>query len=158
LRPRLRKPCSPKAVSCRGKISHKRVAESRCSDHRGNKTRSSEKAMIQGQRGKTEHKRTNLCDHERLDCTSVGDMGSNTQVDHRSTAVYSSRRPIGNLGLNKISLIFVILRMHHRQRPGTTGYCSSLLTWNMSSNFSFETRRRSNFWRSLMALSAIFSS
>jgi hypothetical protein len=71
--------------------------------------RNSEKAMIQERKGKIAHKRTNLCDHERLDFSCVGDMGSNTQVDHRSTAVYGSRRPIGNLGLNEISLIFIIL-------------------------------------------------
>lgn len=101
--------------------------------------------MIQERKEKTAHERTNLCDHERLDFSGVGNMGSNAKVDHRSTAVYSRGRPIGNLGLNKISLVFIILRMHHRQQTETPDYCGSLLTWNISSNFSFETRRRSNF-------------
>ena len=52
---------------------------------------------------------TDLGDHERLDLSSVGDVGPNAQVDHRSATVYSGRRAVGNFRLNKISLVFVIL-------------------------------------------------
>ena len=74
----------------------------------------SEKKMIQQQNEYLTH--ANLSDHERLDFSSVGDVRSNAQVDHGSATVYSRRRPIGNFSLNKISLVFIILQMHHHQR------------------------------------------
>ena len=102
--------------------------------------------------------RTNFGDHERLDFSGVGDVGTNTQVDHGSATVYGCSRPIGNFGLNKIPFVFIILQTHLRHGCERSGNRDSLLTWNISSNFVFETSRRSNFCRSLMALSAIFSS
>ena len=65
--------------------------------------------------------RADLGNHKRLDFTSVGDVRSNAQVDHGSAAVYSRRRSIRNLSLNKIFLVFIILQTHHRQRDRKAG-------------------------------------
>jgi len=57
----------------------------------------------------------NLGDHECLDFSSVGDVRSNAQIDHRSTTVNSRRRAIGNFSLNEVSLVFIVLQMHHQR-------------------------------------------
>ena len=88
--------------------------------------------------------RTDLSDHEGLDFSRVRDVRSDTQVDHGSATIYSCRRPVGNFGLNKIPLILIILHPHHRQSKQKSGQRASQLTWNISSNLSFETSRRSN--------------
>ncbi len=69
----------------------------------------------------------NLGDHERLDFSSVRDVRSNAQIDHRPTTVNSCRRPIWDFSLNKISLIFIILQMHH-QKDRESDYLASPLT------------------------------
>ena len=50
-----------------------------------------------------------LGNHESFDFSSMGDMGPNTQVNHRATAVNSGRRSVGYLGLDQIFFVFVIL-------------------------------------------------
>lgn len=62
----------------------------------------------------------NLGDHERLNLPSVRDVGSNAQIDHRSTTVNSRRRAIGNFSLNEVSLVFIILQMHHQRNRSQT--------------------------------------
>lgn len=57
----------------------------------------------------------NLGDHERLDLSSVGDVRSNAQIDHRSTTVNSRRGAIRNFGLYEVSLVFIILQMYHQR-------------------------------------------
>lgn len=69
----------------------------------------------------------NLGDHERLDFSSVGDVRSNAQIDHRSTTVNSRRRAIGNFSLNEVSLVFIILQMYH-QTDRKSNYRASQLT------------------------------
>jgi hypothetical protein len=70
----------------------------------------------------------NLGDHERLDFSSVGDVRSNAQIDHRSTTVNSRRRAVGNFSLNEVSLVFIILHMYHHQRERKSSYRASQLT------------------------------
>ena len=52
---------------------------------------------------------TDLGDHERLDLTSVGDMWTNAEVDHGSATVDSGGGAIGNLALDEILLVRVVL-------------------------------------------------
>ena len=59
--------------------------------------------------------RANLGDHERLDFSSVGDVRSNAQIDHRSTTVNSRGRAIRNFSLNEVSLVFIVLQIHHQR-------------------------------------------
>jgi hypothetical protein len=69
----------------------------------------------------------NLGDHERLDFSSVGDVRSSAQIDHRSTTVNSRRRAIRNFSLNEVSLEFIILQMYH-QRDRKSNHRASQLT------------------------------
>lgn len=50
-----------------------------------------------------------LGDHKRLDLAGVGNMGANTEIDHWAAAIDSSGGAIGDLGLDKILLILVVL-------------------------------------------------
>jgi hypothetical protein len=50
-----------------------------------------------------------LGNHESFDFSSVGNMGPNAQVNHRSTAVNSGRRSVGYFALNQVFFVFVIL-------------------------------------------------
>lgn len=50
-----------------------------------------------------------LGDHERLDLARVRDMRANTEVDHRTAAVYRGRLAVGNLGFNEVLLVLVVL-------------------------------------------------
>ena len=53
--------------------------------------------------------RPHLRDHECLDLAGMGDMGADTKIYHRPTAVYSSGRAIGNLGLDDVLFVLVVL-------------------------------------------------
>ena len=103
--------------------------------------------------------RAHLRDHECLDLAGMGDMGADTKVYHRPAAVYGGGGSVGNLGLDDIFLVLVVLcpsshelvsfqymRVYRRRTP------------NISSRVSLGTTRRSNFCFSLMARSATFSS
>ena len=50
-----------------------------------------------------------LCDHERLDLTRMRDMRADAQVDHRATAVHRRRFAVGDLRLDKVLLVLVVL-------------------------------------------------
>ena len=50
-----------------------------------------------------------LCNHECLDLSGVWDMWADTQIDHRTTSVDSGGGAIGNLGLNELLLVLVVL-------------------------------------------------
>ena len=58
--------------------------------------------------------RAHLRDHERLDLAGMGDMGADTKVYHRPAAVYGSGGSVGNLGLDDIFLVLVVLCQHVR--------------------------------------------
>ena len=61
------------------------------------------------QQARVRHCTTYLRDHESLDLASVGDMRTNTEVDHRTTAVHGGGGTIRNLGLNDVLLVLVVL-------------------------------------------------
>lgn len=50
-----------------------------------------------------------LGDHEGLNLAGMRDMGTDTKINHRSAAVYGGGGAIGDLGFNKIFLVFVVL-------------------------------------------------
>ena len=96
-----------------------------------------------------------LGDHECLNFSSMRDVGSDTEIDHRATAIDRGSAAIRNFRLNEVLLVFIILLEVVRQGNQTK---ISRRTLNISSSFSFETTRRSNFCFSFIALSETFSS
>ncbi len=50
-----------------------------------------------------------LGDHERLYSSSMRNVGTNAEVDHRTASVYGRRGAIGHFGVNEVLLVFVIL-------------------------------------------------
>ena len=50
-----------------------------------------------------------LGDHHRLDFAGMGDVRANTEINHRSAAVYSRGGAVGNFGLNEILFELVVL-------------------------------------------------
>jgi hypothetical protein len=55
------------------------------------------------------HVSTDLGDHERLDLAGMRNMRSETQIDHWPATVHGGRGPVGNLGLDEVFLILVVL-------------------------------------------------
>ena len=53
-----------------------------------------------------------LGDHEGLDLASVGNMGADAQVHHRSAAVDGGGGAIGDFGLDDVLLVLVVLYGH----------------------------------------------
>lgn len=102
------------------------------------------------ERGET----TNLGNHEGLDLAGMRNMRANAKINHRSTSVDCGRGAIGNLGLDEILLVFVVL-FFMSNNSGLKLY--KYRTLNISNNFSLDTTRRSNFCFSLMAFSETFS-
>ena len=105
----------------------------------------------------THMRRADLRHHERLDFTRVRNMWADTEVNHRSTAVYRRRATIRDLRLDEVLLVLVVLDPCVSAR-GDSSICRSKRTPNISSSFSFETKMRSNFCFSLIAKSDSFSS
>jgi hypothetical protein len=52
---------------------------------------------------------TDLGDHERLDLAGMRNVRPNTQIDHWPATVYGGGGTIGNLGLDEVFLVHVVL-------------------------------------------------
>lgn len=65
--------------------------------------------------------RTHLGDHECLDLAGMGDMGTDTKIYHRSAAVYSGGRAVGNLGLDDVLFVLVVLYNPFNDQAVTIG-------------------------------------
>lgn len=88
-------------------------------------------------------------DHKGLDTAGMRDMGSDTKVDHGATAIDGGGGAVGDLGLDEVLLVFVVLRSWGQHRVNEPN--SNDRTWNISSRSSFDMTRRSNFCFSLTA-------
>lgn len=72
-----------------------------------------------------EHVPADLGDHERLDLAGMRNMRPDTQIDHWPATVHGGGGPVGNLGLDEVFLILVVLARPDRsafasKRPAST--------------------------------------
>jgi len=102
------------------------------------------------------HLRTHFGDHESLDLARMWDVGTDTQVDHGTAAIDSGRGTVGDLGLNDVLLVFVVLR-EPMSEPGFHSETTTQRTSNIFKSVSLGTVIRSNFCFSLIAPSESFS-
>ena len=87
---------------------------------------SSTKTTIKLALKRIKHDSADLGDHERLDLASMRNVRPDTQINHWPTTVNGGRRTIGNLGLDEVFLVLVVLSYpdrsactHERVAPPT---------------------------------------
>ena len=59
--------------------------------------------------GQTECSCTDFSDHERLDLAGVRDVGADAEIDHGPAAVHGGGGAVGDLRLDDLDLVFVVL-------------------------------------------------